>query len=302
VATYSMAPAVRTRALGFSLAGALSSALYLFPYKRASAFAPPRALAWGLLLMAALGSGALSLVPRAIASRAVPATDPLQSRRFWGTALLFALLTISGNFCGAQAVGKLEPAINSVLLRTEVAFVGALGALFLGETLTFGWVLGAAGALLGLVILNWPLTVRSASGAVWALGAAASFGSMQIVVRAVAGRVDLQRLNSARLWLATGALALVPNTVNRAWVAGREFWLLVGLAALFGPFLGRLCIMRSLVGLRAAESALLLLLAPVFAFAFGYLLDGSLPSATQGAGAALMLCGIGLPLARRRSA
>jgi drug/metabolite transporter (DMT)-like permease len=53
--------------------------------------------------------------------------------------------------------------------------------------------------------------------------------------------------------------------------------------------------MYSLRGLRAAESALLLLLAPLFAFTIGFVGWGNVPSGRELLGGALMLIGVALP-------
>jgi drug/metabolite transporter (DMT)-like permease len=276
-----------------SLGGALCSAIYLFPYKEAARHAPAQTLAFALLLVAASFSSLLSLW-----ERRQPRTERSEPQRrvMWRTALLLSLLTVSGNFCGAQAVARLDPAVNSVLLRTEVVFVGVMGALLLGEAITPALALGASTALLGLTVMNWPLSVQSLSGALWCLGAAASFGSMQVLTRRVIGRISPASVNTRRLWLAVALLACVPGTLESALAGGPELWLYAAAAALFGPFAGRLLIMFSLRDLRAAESALLLLLAPVFAFVLGYLGWGRVPSALQTLGSAIILLGIALPL------
>jgi O-acetylserine/cysteine efflux transporter len=277
--------------LGYSLAGALCSALYLFPYKHAGLLASPDVLAYALLIIAALSSTGLDLWQRRAERR--PSMD---RRTFWSTSALLSLLTISGNFCGAQAVTRLEPAITSVLLRTEIVFVGAFAALLLGEQVTARLAIGAVLALAGLIVLRWPLVLDGAgSGALWALGGAASFGMMQVLTRRVIDRISPVAVNTCRLWLAVGQLSLVPGMPAAAFGKAREFWLFVGLAGLFGPFLGRLFIMYSLRTLRAAHSALLLLCAPVLAFAIDYIGYGNLPSAREMIGAAVMLIGIALP-------
>lgn len=280
------------RGLAFSFAGALCSALYLFPYKRAAAFAPAHVLAFALLVVAALLTSAVAMVEARRSSR-----SPRRARSvLWATSALLAVVTISGNWCGAQAVARLEPAIASVLLRTEVVFVGGMAALLLGERLTPALGLGALTALLGLVVMRWPLRLDApGEGAVWALGAAASFGLMQVVTRRVIEHISPLAVNAVRLWLAVALLALVPGTLVGALAAGPQFWGFVTAAGLFGPFLGRLCIMYSLRTLRAAHSALLLLLAPVLAFLIGYVGWGTLPTALEVAGGALMLVGIALP-------
>lgn len=275
-----------------SLAGALCSAIYLFPYKEAARHAPAQALAFVLLLAAASFSSLLSLWER---RQPRPERTEPQRRVMWRTALLLSLVTISGNFCGAQAVARLDPAVNSVLLRTEVVFVGVLGAWLLSEAITAALALGACTALLGLAVMNWPLSVQSLSGALWCLGAAASFGFMQVLTRRVIGRISPASVNTRRLWLAVALMACLPGTLQGALAGGRELWLYAAAAALFGPFAGRLLIMFSLRDLRAAESALLLLLAPVFAFVLGYVGWGRAPTALQTLGSAIMLLGIALP-------
>jgi drug/metabolite transporter (DMT)-like permease len=277
--------------LSFSVAAALCSAIYLFPYKRAAVLAAADTLAYALLVVAALSSTALDLWQRRNGSA-------MKSDRwtFWSTSALLSMLAISGNFCGAHAVARLEPAVASVLLRTEIVFVGAFGALLLGERVTPLLLGGAALALGGLVVMRWPLeTGGGGAGALWALGGAASFGMMQVLTRRVIARISPVAVNTCRLWLAVGAWSLVPGVARDALSQGREFWLLVTVAGLFGPFLGRLLIMYSLRTLRAAHSALLLLMAPVFAFLIGFFGFGTAPTARELLGGAIMLAGIALP-------
>jgi drug/metabolite transporter (DMT)-like permease len=284
-------PGERRIGLCYSFAGALCSAIYLFPYKRAGSLGSPDLLAYALLIVAAISSTGLGLWQRRAEKR--PALEP---RTFWTTSALLSFLTISGNLCGAEAVARLDPAITSVLLRTEIVFVGAFSIGLLREHLAAPLALGAALALAGLVVMRWPLSTDGAgSGALWALGAAASFGMMQVLTRRVIDRISPVAVNTCRLWIAVGLVSLVPGMPARALDQTYEFWAFVSVAGLFGPFLGRIFIMYSLRTLRAAHSALLLLLAPVLAFAIGFIGYGSVPSAREAVGAAIILIGIALP-------
>ena len=277
--------------LAHSLLGALCSAIYLFPYKRAGAISSPDVLAYALLIVAAVSNGGLHLWQRRSRPQVV-----LDRRTFWVTSALLSLLTISGNFCGAQAVTRLEPAVTSVLLRTEIVFVGVFAASLVRERLTLPLLAGALVALVGLLVMRWPLAFDGAgAGALWALGAAASFGMMQVLTRRVIGRISPIAVNACRLWLAVGLLTFVPGMAAGALGEGREFWRFVGLAGLFGPFLGRLLIMYSLRELRAAHSALMLLLAPVLAFGIGFVSQGSVPTGLELGGGLIILAGVALP-------
>ena len=283
----------RARRIGLahSLLGALCSAIYLFPYKHAGALSSPDVLAYALLIVAAVSNSGLYLWQRRSRPRAVP-----DRRTFWVASALLSLLTISGNLCGAQAVMRLAPAVMSVLLRTEIVFVGVFAALVVHERLTLPLVAGALVALGGLLVMRWPLAFDGAgAGALWALGAAASFGMMQVLTRRVIGRISPIAVNACRLWLAVGMLTLVHGMATGALGERREFWQFVALAGLFGPFLGRLFIMYSLRELRAAHSALLLLLAPVLAFAIGFVFQGGVPSGLELGGGLSLLAGVALP-------
>lgn len=282
--------AKRQPGAAWSFAAAVCSAAYLFPYKRASEHASPDVMALALLAVAAALNTAF------IGARPPSRVELRAPRTLWTTSAVLAMVTISGNFCGAQAVAHLDPALVSVLLRTEVVFVGALGVLLLGEQLTRALVLGAGLALSGLAVMRWPLSFRGAdAGALWALGAAASFAFMQVFTRRVIRSIAPATVNALRLWLATAALTLVPGSLGEALAAGPRFWFYMSAAGLCGPFLGRLFIMYSLQTLRAAHSALLLLMAPVLAFAFSYLDTGVPPTPRELGGGALMLLGVALP-------
>jgi drug/metabolite transporter (DMT)-like permease len=288
--------ASRARRVGLahSVLGALCSAIYLFPYKHAGGLSSPDVLAYALLIVAAVSNGGLYLWQ--LWQRRSRPRAALDRRTFWVASGLLSLLTISGNFCGAQAVTRLAPAVTSVLLRTEIVFVGVFAALVVHERLSLPLVAGALVALGGLLVMRWPLAFDGAgAGALWALGAAASFGMMQVLTRRVIGRISPIAVNACRLWLAVVMLTLVPGMAAGALAEQLEFWKFVALAGLFGPFLGRLFIMYSLRELRAAHSALLLLLAPVLAFAIGFLFQGSVPSGFELGGGLIILAGVALP-------
>ncbi len=286
--------------VALSLGGALSAALYIFPYKLAAELADASVVAFALLAVSLL----LSL-PLAGRQAWLPALgSPVRQKITWVTAALLSVLTIAGNFCAAQAVARLEPSLASVLLRTELVFIGLLAVWILAEPLSASFAVGAGLALAGLAVMRWPLSLdTSGVGSLWALGAALSYALMQVITRRVIARISPLTVNAARLLLAVAMLACVPGMIPRAWAAGARFWGSVAAAALFGPLLGRLSIMYSLRTLTAAQSGLLLLAAPVFAFGLDALAFGRTPSGREILGAALMLLGIGLPLlhaARRR--
>jgi drug/metabolite transporter (DMT)-like permease len=280
------------RDAGLSALAALAAGAYLFAYKRAGAFADPPVLAYGLLIVAAILNSGLAV---AEGGRAAPyGRRPV--RLAWSVSGLLALFTISGNWCSAEAIALLEPPVTSVLLRTEIVFVGIFGVLLLGERMKAELIVGATTALLGLCVMRWPLHFDgSLLGAAWGLGAAASFALMQVTTRRVIHRISPVFVNAARLWIAVLLFSFQPGLFTKLYTLPWAFWPLIGVAALLGPFVGRLCIMYSLRTLTAAHSALLLLLSPLFAALIGLFLDAPPPTAQELLGGAVMLAGIAWP-------
>lgn len=280
--------------------GAFGAAAFMIPYKQAGVFGEAPVVAFGLLLAAAVQSTALrwsTLVPKEVVQHR--SASPVE----WVSALVFAGLAIAGNTCSALALAELGPATVSVVLRTEVLAVGALGWVFLGERPSRSFWLGALLALIGLAVLSSAkggLLVRPSVA--YGLLGALCFSAMHVVARRVAHRVDLARVNMRRLWLSVALLAGWHGVLQAALQLEPMFWVWVGLAAVCGPVLSRLLLMYSVRHVPASQTALVMLSSPVFALVLGLALLGAVPSSREVVGGAIMLMGIGVPLVGHRRA
>ena len=76
-------------------------------------------------------------------------------------------------------------------------------------------------------------------------------------------------VNSLRLWIAAGLVALVPGRVALLGQVDGTAWALAAGAALSGPEVSRLLMMLGLRHISAAMSTLVLFATPVFAFLLG---------------------------------
>ncbi len=279
--------------------GAAFAAGYLVPYKAAVSEVGPAGLVLPMLLAAALLNTGIEVggrLRRLAAGEAGP-------WRWDAVTLVVALLlggaSALGNEAVCQALVTLSPGLVSVTLRTQVIFVAIGGLLLLREPLGVRFWIGLVLALGGYVFLQGRLEVAgglSGAGIAWAVAAAAGFGSMQVVVRRTVHRIDPLQVNSLRLWLAAGLIALLPGRVTTLFTLDGRTWLLACTAALCGPVLSRLCLMRALRTLPAAHATLALFLAPVFAYLLTGLLLGSWPGATELLGALFILVAIALPV------
>ena len=284
------------RGIAYAIGAAFWAAAFLIPYKQAAALAEPQSVAFAMLACAAVLNTVLSLFAGSAGHPGILRA----SKATWKTGAGLAILATIGNVCSARALSVLEPATVSVLLRSEVVFVGGFAALVLSEKLTLDFAGGAALALAGLWVVRAPGAIDGSElGLLYALGAAACFGAMHVLVRRVAQRVPLVQVNGLRLWLCAVLLAAIPGVVSGALKAPGAFWICAATAAVCGPLISRLLMMFSVRHIHAAQASLVLLLAPLFTLGFGFLFFGTVPKPERLLGGALMLLGIAIPVGRQ---
>lgn len=279
--------------------GAAFAAGYLVPYKAAVVEVGPAGLVLPMLLAAALLSTGIDGIERLWRQR----TGQAKPWRWDGVTLVVVLLlgaaSALGNEAVCQALVGLNPGLVSVTLRTQVIFVAIGGLLVLREPLGGRFWIGLGVALGGYAYLQVRLDVNggaSLAGFAWAVAAAVGFGSMQVVIRRNIDRIDLLQVNTLRLWLAALLVALLPGRVTALFTLDVRIWGFAATAALSGPVLSRLCLMRALRTLPAAHATLALFMAPVFAYLLTGLILGTWPSTTEIVGSLIILIAIALPV------
>lgn len=275
-----------------AVASSFWAAAFLIPYGAASEMASREELALALVLCAAVIGTVTTPLRAGGAVRG-------ELRATAGVSAALGMCTVVGNVAMAEALSRVEPAVTSVILQTEVLFVAALAALWLREAITARFALGAALALAGFVVMRLPGAGADAIdpvGAAAAAVAALSFSLMHVITRSAIHRIDPRAVNALRLWLAAALLALIPGNAASALSLDAAAWALAGAAAACGPFLGRLCVMYAVRYIPAGHARLAGLVSPVFAFILGVALLGSVPSGLEIGGGAVILFGVALPL------
>lgn len=218
-------------------------------------------------------------------------------------ATLLAGFTLAGNQASAMAILDMSPALLNVLLRADVLFVAIFAWVLLGERVERRFWLGGCIAVVGLVVLQGPLGVSGASGifdpgTAMAIGAAACFSGLAIVTRRFVHQIDLVSVNAIRLWLSV-ALWFPFNGVPDVGEIPREQIVYAVLAAIAGPFLGRLALMISARYVEARVTALATLSAPVLTLILAYFWLSDWPETHELVGGGIMIAGISIPLLRR---
>jgi drug/metabolite transporter (DMT)-like permease len=284
------------RGVIWALGAALGIAAFNIPWKLASEHAGPAANALILLAAAAVFNTLLTVFQR----RAMPRFARLDL----GLASALACLTLAGNLASAQAIGSMSPALLTVTQRSEIILVALMAWPIVGERVDRPFWIGAAVAGLGLLILQDPFSAPDAQavGVAWGLVSAVCFAGMAVLTRRFIHRIDTVSVNALRLWLSV-ALWFVFNDAPQAIAEVTPTQASYAcLAAFFGPFAGRLCMMTSARYLEARITTLMTLAAPPLTLLLAFVVLGDLPGVRDLCGGTVILCGIALPvLAARRA-
>jgi drug/metabolite transporter (DMT)-like permease len=286
--------------MAWALGSAFAIAGFAVPWKLASTVGAAHTntlllLAWAALFSTTLGVARTGRVPR--------------PRRFdWLLAGALAVLTLAGNLASAEAIRSLSPALLTVVQRSEVVLVALIAWPVIGERVDRVFWVGAAVAVCGLVILQGPFDGTGAlggkgvhaTGMAWAFGSAICFASMAVVTRLYIRRVDPIAVNSLRLVLAVAFWFAANGVGEEIREIGRPQVGYTMLAAFFGPFAGRLCMMQSARYLEARLTTLATLVAPVATLVLAWIVLSDLPTARQLVGGGVMLLGIAIPVAFSR--
>lgn len=221
-----------------------------------------------------------------------------------GVAVVLATVTLLGNLASGWAIQDLTPALHNVLLRTDVLIVALLGWVLLAEQVERRFWIGTAVAGLGLVMLQGPIEdggflALARSGTGMAIGAAVCFSAMAIITRRYIHDIDPVAVNALRLWLSV-ALWFPFNPVPDFTAIPGEQILYSTLAAIFGPFLGRLMLMISARHVEARITTLATLTTPVMTLVLAFVLLADWPAPNELVGGAIMIAGIAIPLLRAR--
>jgi drug/metabolite transporter (DMT)-like permease len=281
------------RGVFWGLASALGSAAFLIPWKIASRHGASRHLVLVLLTSAAiLNTAALPLLG---------SVGESARRRWTGVALwvsvALAVLTLVGNEASAAAIARISGPLLSVLQRFEVVIVGGLAWILLAERPDWAFAVGAAIAVGGIALTHGAApTEAHASGVIYGLLAAGGFGSMVVLTRRFITAIDPAGVNALRLWLSVLLWLAWHRELPAASELSGNLLLHGALAALFGPFLSRLCLMYALRHVEARIAALCILAAPVATLALAWAFLGDVPTAIELAGGAVILAGVAIPV------
>ena len=206
-----------------------------------------------------------------------------------------ALLGMLANYSICQAIVGSSATMFNVISRAEIIIAMILGWVYLHEHVGLRIWIAVAVVLSGILLMRGDtLTFNLADWetVLWALCTAGCFAAVQVLSKSIIHEVDPQVLNVLRLSLAVALLLAVPGLAMEMSTLTLGEWVWLGLAAFFGPFLGRVSYTYALRYHTIARAMTAVTFSPVLTLLFEFLIFGRMLSVFELIGGTLVMIGI----------
>lgn len=268
------------KGIGYGVMGAVSTGFYIVFFKKATAVATRDQMLILLFLFSAIIHIIYILALHRGAQSSGAQDSGFLGKFFRATptelscAALMAVAAIFGNLGSASAVATMSAPLVTALVRFEVLFVGLVGFIAMGETLTWWFFAGFAVVLAGIgyALPEAAWGSSNLNAVLYSLLAAVSFGSITLAARYFRHRIDIVKVNLLRILMALGIMALWTDLSFLATASWQPAYTYLAICAFCGPFVARLFKMASSRWVQAGYTALTALLQPVFALILSLLL------------------------------
>ena len=274
------------KGLCFALLAMMGGGLYAIPYRLSLDTVAPLPVIWGVFLWAFLFS-----IPGAWFARH-------QNKFSWkiaGITLATSLAGLLGNYAICQALSQASPTLMVLVSRIEIIFAMLLSWMFLKELVSIRIWMAVMVIVAGIIVMKMDslsFELKVWSSFLWAVTAAFSFASMQVMAKSIIHEINPQVLNVSRL--AVALVMLWSLTEVRSGVADLQSgeWKWLALAAFCGPFIGRVSYTYALRYLTVSKAVIIGSFSPATTLLFEFLVFGTLISSYEALGGTIMLTGI----------
>ena len=274
------------KGLCFALLAMFGGGLFAIPYRLSLDTVAPLPVIWGVFLWAFLFS-----VPGAWLARR-------QNKYSWkiaGITLATSLAGLLGNYAICQALSQASPTLMVLVSRIEIIFAMLLSWMFLQEVVSIRIWMAVMVIVAGIIVMKMDslsFELKVWSSFIWAVTAAFSFASMQVMAKSIIHEINPQVLNVSRLAVALVMLWSLNEVRSGVLDLQSREWKWLALAAFCGPFMGRVSYTYALRYLSVSKAVIINSFSPATTLLFELLVFGTLISSYEALGGTIMLAGI----------
>lgn len=210
--------------------------------------------------------------------------------------VIVGLLVATSTATGFSAVAYIDPGTASLLARMSTIFALVLSILWLKERLIRGEKMGAAIAVLGVLIISFQWGVGSDLlwvGTILIMISTFCYALHAAVVKRHGEQIEF--VNFFLFRMAMSSLFLLIFAAGRGelvWPSGRQVWLILLLTATINVTISRTLYYVALRRFRLSIFTILLTLSPVLTIMWSMLLFGEQPSLQGLIGGTAVICGV----------
>ena len=274
------------KGLCFALLAMFGGGLYAIPYRLSLDTVAPLPVIWGVFLWAFLFS-----LPGAWFARH-------QNKFSWkiaGITLATSLAGLLGNYAICQALSQASPTLLILVTRIEIIIAMLLSWMFLKEFVSIRVWMAVIVIIAGIIVMKMDslsFELKNWSSFLWAVTAAFSFASMQVMAKSIIHEINPQVLNVSRLAVALVMLWSLAEVRSGVADLQSSEWKWLALAAFCGPFMGRVSYTYALRYLTVSKAVIIGSFSPATTLMFEFLVFGTLISSFEALGGTIMLAGI----------
>jgi len=274
------------KGLCFALLAMFGGGLYAIPYRLSLDTVAPLPVIWGVFLWAFLFS-----LPGAWFARH-------QNKFSWkiaGITLATSLAGLLGNYAICQALSQASPTLLILVTRIEIIIAMLLSWMFLKEFVSIRVWMAVIVIIAGIIVMKMDslsFELKNWSSFLWAVTAAFSFASMQVMAKSIIHEINPQVLNVSRLAVALVILWSLAEVRSGVADLQSSEWKWLALAAFCGPFMGRVSYTYALRYLTVSKAVIIGSFSPATTLMFEFLVFGTLISSFEALGGTIMLAGI----------
>lgn len=214
--------------------------------------------------------------------------------------LAIGALVATSTSINYTAVGFIEPGVASLLSQMSILFGLALGVFWLRDKLTRRQMIGAAIAIVGVVVITFEPGNFLRLGALLVIGSSFIYALHAAIVKRYGTGIDFLEFFVWRLVVTTGFL-IASAAVQRqlAFPTRLEAWGILLVAGTVDVVISRTLYYTALRRLPISIHSLIFTISPIVTIIWSLVLFGSLPTLQELLGGVAVLVGVGIVTYRR---
>lgn len=210
-----------------------------------------------------------------------------------GFFFILGLLFSGSTLCLFTALSYTEPATVSFLSRLELIMTLLLAMLFLKERVARSELFGLIFVIAGIIVMRYGASLALSRAVLLVTIGSLFVGAAEVSIKARINRIHFRSLIFYRgVFMVINFLIAGYFTGQFVWVTDTKLLLLLGVAGIFLPYLGRMGYLKAMERINISRASIIVQSQPFFAGIITLAIIGTMPSVKELSGGLLIVTGV----------